>query len=99
MRPNIQAHAPIVGALMELSTERVNGMGMGSIPLSKIWMYLDRFDLPDWWEPILLQADASILSAANKETERGNRDANNKVVAKDTQGLVATDTARKAQGA
>jgi len=58
---------------MELSTERVNGMGMGSIPLSKIWMYLDRFDLPDWWEPILLQADASILSAANKEMQNGSR--------------------------
>ena len=56
---------------MELSTERVNGMAMGSIPISKIWMYMDRFDLPDWWEPVLLQADASILAASNKGADSG----------------------------
>ena len=52
---------------MELSTERVSGMGIGSIPVSKIWEYLDRFGLPDWWEPVLLQADASLVSQAQKE--------------------------------
>jgi hypothetical protein len=57
---------------MELSTERVNGMGMGSIPLTKIWMYLDRFDLPDWWEPVLLQVDSRLIASTNKEADRGN---------------------------
>jgi hypothetical protein len=47
---------------MELSTERQSGMGVGSIPVSMVWKYLDRFDLPDWWEPVLLQADAAIVS-------------------------------------
>ena len=56
---------------MELGTERVNGMGIGSIPITKIWMYLDRFDLPDWWEPILLQCDAQIIAASSKEAEGG----------------------------
>ena len=56
---------------MELSTERVNGMGMGSIPLSKIWMYLDRFDLPDWWEPVLLQVDSRLIAASNREANHG----------------------------
>jgi hypothetical protein len=54
---------------MELSTERVNGMGMGSIPLSKIWMYLDRFGLPDWWEPVLLQVDSSLVASSNREAK------------------------------
>jgi len=54
---------------MELSTERVNGMGMGSIPLSKIWMYLDRFGLPDWWEPVLLQVDSSLVASSHREAK------------------------------
>lgn len=58
---------------MELSTERVNGMGMGSIPVSKIWMYMDRFDLPDWWEPVLLQTDAILLSNARREMDNASR--------------------------
>lgn len=58
---------------MELSTERVNGMGMGSIPVSKIWMYMDRFDLPDWWEPVLLQTDAILLSNARREMDSASR--------------------------
>jgi hypothetical protein len=62
--------APIIGALMELSTERVSGMSIGSIPLSKIWLYLDRFNLPDWWEPILLQSDASLIAQSHKEQDR-----------------------------
>lgn len=47
-------------------------MGMGSIPLSKIWMYLDRFDLPDWWEPVLLQVDSRLVALSNKEANRGD---------------------------
>ena len=46
-------------------------MGIGSIPVSKIWDYIDRFDLPDWWEPVLLQADASIVASSN--TDNGSR--------------------------
>lgn len=61
---------------MELSTERVNGMGMGSIPLSKIWMYIDRFDLPDWWEPVLLQVDSRLVASSNKETNSGGSTVN-----------------------
>ena len=58
---------------MELSTERVNGMGIGSIPVSKVWQYLDRFNLPDWWEPILLQCDAQLVSGMNKEQDSGTK--------------------------
>ena len=47
-------------------------MGIGPIPVSKVWDYMDRFNLPDWWEPILLQADASIVSSANKESNNGD---------------------------
>jgi hypothetical protein len=57
---------------MELSTERSSGMGVGSIPVSKIWQYIDRFHLPDWWEPVLLQADAAIVSSFNKEAQDGS---------------------------
>lgn len=57
---------------MELSTERQVGMGVGSIPVSMVWNYIDRFDLPDWWEPILLQADAALVSSANKEQGNGS---------------------------
>jgi hypothetical protein len=52
-------------------------MGVGSIPVSKIWDYLDRFDLPDWWEPVLLQADASIVASSN--SQHGNNSANKAV--------------------
>ena len=58
----------MIGAVLELSTERVSGMSAGSIPVSKVWDYIDRFNLPDWWEPVILQTDAKILSSANKET-------------------------------
>jgi hypothetical protein len=61
---------------MELSTERVNGMSMGFIPLSKIWMYLDRFDLPDWWEPVLLQVDSKLVASSNKEANSGGSPVN-----------------------
>lgn len=66
---------------MELSTERQVGMGMGSIPLTKIWMYLDRFSLPDWWEPVLLQVDAKLVASSHKEAPSGSpRNANDKTV-------------------
>ena len=67
----------MLGALMELSTERVGGMGVGSIPVSKVWQYLDRFNLPDWWEPVILQADVAIVSAANKESTDAAKQQNN----------------------
>ena len=47
-------------------------MGVGSIPVSKVWQYLDRFNLPEWWEPILLQCDAQLVSGINKEQDVGN---------------------------
>lgn len=72
MRPDITGYYQILGAVMELSTERVNGMGMGSIPLSKIWMYLDRFDLPDWWEPVLLQVDSKLVASSHREAKHGS---------------------------
>ena len=72
MRPAIDREQPLLGALMELSTERPQGMGVGSIPLSKVWQYLDRFGLPDWWEPVLLQADAALVAAINGEVEGGS---------------------------
>jgi hypothetical protein len=70
--------APVIGAMMELSTERVSGMAAGSIPVSKIWDYIDRFDLPDWWEPVLLQSDAKLLASMNKESDKNARSQANK---------------------
>jgi hypothetical protein len=64
---------------MELSTERVNGMGLGSIPLSKIWMYIDRFGLPDWWEPVLLQVDSKLVAASNREAKSDGSGTNKRV--------------------
>ena len=43
---------------------------MGSIPVTKIWQYIDRFSLPDWWEPVLLQTDAAVVSSMSKEMSR-----------------------------
>jgi hypothetical protein len=62
--------------MLELSTERVSGMSAGGIPVTKVWQYLDRFDLPDWWEPVLLQTDAKILAASNKESQKSEAAAN-----------------------
>jgi hypothetical protein len=63
----VLAEQAIIGALLELSTERPAGMGIGMIPVSKVWQYLDRFGLPDWWEPVLLQADATLVARMNSE--------------------------------
>jgi hypothetical protein len=46
---------------------------MGSIPLSKIWMYLDRFSLPDWWEPVLLQVDSKLVASSHREAKDVSR--------------------------
>ena len=72
-RPKIEGYKPILGALIELSTERNNGMGFGPIPVSKVWLYLERFNLPDWWEPILLQSDQMIVSSMNQESGDGKK--------------------------
>ena len=53
---------------------------MGSIPVTKIWQYLDRFSLPDWWEPVLLQTDAAVVSSMSKEI---SRDATSKTANRD----------------
>jgi hypothetical protein len=45
-------------------------MGVGSIPISKIWQYMDRFDCPDWYEPVLLQSDAAIVSEMNSDNSQ-----------------------------
>ena len=56
---------------MELSTERPGGMGITSIPVSMVWRYIERFNLPDWWEPVLLQSDARILRDVRKDNGNG----------------------------
>lgn len=71
--PNMDGQHVILGALMELSTERQSGMGIGSIPLTRIWQYIDRFNLPDWFEPILLQADAALIAGINNEQNKANK--------------------------
>ena len=58
---------------MELSTERQSGMSVGSIPIGMIWKYIDRFDLPDYWEPILLQVDAALVAEMNGEHDGANK--------------------------
>lgn len=45
-------------------------MSVGSIPVSKVWQYLDRFSLPDWWEPVLLQSDAALVAGMNREVSK-----------------------------
>jgi hypothetical protein len=45
-------------------------MGVGSIPISKIWQYMDRFKCPDWYEPVLLQSDAAIVSEMNSDNSQ-----------------------------
>ena len=72
MQPDITGYTSVIGALMELSTERPIGMGAAAIPISRIWAYMDRFDLPDWYEPVLLQADSRIVAASNEEMSNAN---------------------------
>lgn len=69
-RPDLGQARAVYGAYLELSTERPVGMGIGSIPISKIWQYMDRFNLPDWWEPALLQIDAAVVAEANREAKK-----------------------------
>jgi len=57
-------------------------MGVGSIPISKIWQYIDRFDLPDWWEPVLLQSDVYIVRLSNKEVKQDGKAAGRQSVKK-----------------
>ena len=47
-RPDVTGAETLLTAFVELSTERVNGMSAGAIPISKIWEYCDRFGLDDW---------------------------------------------------
>lgn len=42
-------------------------MNVGSIPVTAIWEYIDRFGLPEWWEPVLLQVDAALVASINEE--------------------------------
>ena len=41
-------------------------MGLHPIPINSVWDYLKRFNLPDWWEPVLLAIDNQIVRQANK---------------------------------
>jgi len=72
VQPDITGYTSVIGALMELSTERPIGMGAAAIPISRIWAYMDRFDLPDWYEPVLLQADSRIVAASNEDLKSGD---------------------------
>lgn len=56
---------------MELSTERSGGWSAGSIPISKVWDYLERYGLPDWWEPIILQADSALVASFSEDKKSG----------------------------
>ena len=71
MQPDITGYTSVIGALMELSTERPSGMGPAAIPITSIWAYMDRFGLPDWYEPVLLQADSRIVAASNEDLNSG----------------------------
>lgn len=59
--PNVGSYLPIVGAVMELSTERQIGMSIGKIPVSVINKYLKEHDLPDWWAPVIAAVDDAVI--------------------------------------
>ncbi len=59
--PELGRYTPILSAFMELSTERQIGMSVGPIPMSKVYEYLDRYDLPLWWVEVISAADAMTL--------------------------------------
>jgi len=65
--PDLGRYTPILGAVMELSTERQIGFSAGPIPVSVIDNYLDRHGLPDWWAPVITRVDSHILSSMNEE--------------------------------
>lgn len=67
--PDLGRYRPIVGAVMELSTERQIGMSVGPIPVSAINNYLAEYGLPDWWAPVISRIDKSLLDEANKKIE------------------------------
>ena len=67
--PDLGKYTPILGAVMELSTERQIGFSAGPIPLSVIDSYLSRHGLPDWWAPIITRVDAHLLSSMNEKPE------------------------------
>lgn len=61
---------------MELSTERQIGMSMGAIPLSAIDHYITKYNLPDWWAPVISRVDHYLLAefhktSVNEDKNRG----------------------------
>jgi hypothetical protein len=59
--PDIGHDVFYIKCFYELSTERNNGMGMGPIPISKIWDYQARFKLDFDFCDIILQLDNQYL--------------------------------------
>jgi len=67
--PELKSYAAILGAFMELSTERQVGMSVGPIPLSTVRAYLAEFSLPEWWGAVIARVDQYVLSEATAESE------------------------------
>lgn len=60
---------PLVGAFLELGTERQIGMQVGPIPVSRINGYIQDYNLPDWWAAVIAQVDAHMLAKYNAMEE------------------------------
>lgn len=64
----------LAGVFMKLSTERQIGMGVGPIPISKVWEWEDREgiydpELRDFIEAVLMAVDARVCARLRKESE------------------------------
>ena len=73
--PELGIYLPIVGAVMELSTERQIGMSVGQIPVSAINRYIKENQLPDWWAPVITGVDMWMLKDMNDEGENAQSSA------------------------
>lgn len=66
-RPDATAHWWLYRAFNELATCRSVGMSVGPIPLSVMWMYVDRYALPEWVIDALMRIDRAWLEIMHDE--------------------------------
>lgn len=69
VEPDLGRFGPVLGAFVELSTERQYGMSVGPIPMSAIESYLSVHKLPDWWAQVITGIDRYFLASINEVSE------------------------------
>lgn len=67
IEPELGRYAPLMGAIMELNTERQIGQTVGPIPVSSIDAYLEKYKLPSWWAPVISRVDKHMLKLVADE--------------------------------